>query len=409
MDQIDATSCDSMMTSYDRVGMATRRAGAFRLTDVDPTGIRWLWPERIPLGYVTLLVSDPGTGKSLVALDVAARVSTGRPWPDAVGPPSRGGPDPVDANDALGAARLAAPTGSVLLLTIEDHFANTVRPRLDALGADCSRIIGMSHVPGEGVFNMPRPVAINRDINRIEMMLREIPDCRLIILDPITAFFGDTSNRSTGNVWKVLSNLSWLAASANLAVLAVSHFRKKEGAAIHRAMGSLAFIAAARAAWTIAKDPADANKRLLLPFKNNLTPDAKGLAFTIESTEAGCAPVIRWLSDTIDIRADAVLASAHSRGRPVDEREFIRQWLRDYLATGPLPSRAVRKAADANGISAGTLRRAFRELGAVAFQPKNVLHGPWMWKLPDQMRKNRGGEFCATDQITDEFAQVARK
>ena len=57
MDQSDATSGDSSITSFDRVGMATRRAGAFRLTDVDPTGIRWLWPERIPLGYVTLLRS----------------------------------------------------------------------------------------------------------------------------------------------------------------------------------------------------------------------------------------------------------------------------------------------------------------------------------------------------------------
>ena len=125
----------------------------------------------------------------------------------------------------------------------------------------------MSHVPGEGVFNMPRPVAINRDINRIEWMLREIPDCRLIILDPITAFFGDTSTRSTGNVWKVLLNLSWLAASANLAVLAVSHVRKKEGAAIHSALGSLAFMAAARTAWTIASDPAHARRRYSCPSK----------------------------------------------------------------------------------------------------------------------------------------------
>ena len=81
MNQTDATSGDPFL-DFDRVGMATRRTGAFRLTDVTPTGIQWLWPERIPFGYVTLLVSDPGAGKSLVALDVAARVSTGRSWPD---------------------------------------------------------------------------------------------------------------------------------------------------------------------------------------------------------------------------------------------------------------------------------------------------------------------------------------
>ncbi len=57
-------------------------AGAVRLTDVAPTSIGWLWPGRIPLGRVTLLVSDPGLGKSLLTLDIAARVSRGAPWPD---------------------------------------------------------------------------------------------------------------------------------------------------------------------------------------------------------------------------------------------------------------------------------------------------------------------------------------
>jgi hypothetical protein len=203
-----------------------------------------------------------------VALDIAARVSSGRPWPDECSPLA------PRENNRL-AERDDHTSSSVLLLTLEDDFATTVRPRLDALGADCSRILGVSHVPGEGVFNVPRPVAINRDINRIEMLVREIADCRLMILDPITAFFGDTSNRSTGNIWKVLSNLSWLVASANLAILAVSHFRKKEGAAIHRALGSLAFIAAARAAWTIVTDPADASRRLFLPLKNNLAESAR--------------------------------------------------------------------------------------------------------------------------------------
>jgi hypothetical protein len=29
-----------------------------------------------------LLVGDPGLGKSWIALDIAARLSAGRPWPD---------------------------------------------------------------------------------------------------------------------------------------------------------------------------------------------------------------------------------------------------------------------------------------------------------------------------------------
>jgi putative DNA primase/helicase len=282
-------------TSIDTVGVAARRAGAFRLNDIDPTTNNWLWPGRIPLGYVTLLVADPGAGKSLVALDIAARVSRGATWPDQCNPLA-----PREEN------RLAERDGykpaSVLILNIEDHFASTIRPRLDALGADCSRIFGMSHVPGEAVFTIPRPLAIDRDINRLSMLLGELTDCRLIILDPITAFFGDTSNKSTGNVWKVLSNLAWLAASANLAILAVSHLRKKEGPPIYRAMGSLAFMASARAAWTITNDPADSSRRLLLPIKSNLAESAGGLAFQIEPSPDGRVPTVRWLEGAIKSR-----------------------------------------------------------------------------------------------------------
>jgi AAA domain len=83
MDQIPSTSCDAFLTPADRLALGMRRVGAVRLTDIEPTNVGWLWPGRIPLGYVTLLVSDPGAGKSLVALDIAARVTTGKPWPDA--------------------------------------------------------------------------------------------------------------------------------------------------------------------------------------------------------------------------------------------------------------------------------------------------------------------------------------
>jgi putative DNA primase/helicase len=421
MDQIPPTSSYSVLTHDDRLAMGIRRVGAVRLNDIEPAFIQWLWPGRIPLGYVTLLVSDPGAGKSLLALDIAARVTTARRWPDqcsrhrapdnrlsrvpgrrAVTEPSNGSPQPPNPQSEIPNPK---SPGSVLLLTIEDHFANTVRPRLDALGADCSRILGLSHVPGEGVYNMPRPVAINRDINRIELLLREMTDCRLIILDPITAFFGDTSNRSTGNIWKILSNLSWLAASANLAVLAVSHLRKKEGAALHRAMGSLAYIAAARAAWTIASDPADAGRRLFLPLKNNLAESAAGLAFTIESSPSSGGPVLRWLPDPVETRAKFVLEPNRPMGRPDGERQFAIEWLSAYLSNGSLSSRTVRQAAEANGVSCGTLRRAFRDIGVIAFQPKNVLHGPWMWKLPGSDAQKSVGEFCATDQFTDEFAE----
>src|SRR5258708_6963048 len=52
------------------------------LAEVETRPINWLWHQRIPIGKITLLDGDPGMGKSLLAIDIAARVSTGQPMPD---------------------------------------------------------------------------------------------------------------------------------------------------------------------------------------------------------------------------------------------------------------------------------------------------------------------------------------
>jgi hypothetical protein len=192
-----------------------------------------------------------------------------------------------------------------------------------------------------------------------------------------------------------------------LAVLAISHFRKKEGAAIHHALGSLAFIAAARAAWTIASDPADASRRLFLPLKNNLAESAKGLAFTIESNPSSGGPVIRWSPDIIEARADPVIASNRQPGRPDDERQFAVEWLRRELAHGQSPVRRIRDAAEAHGITWGTLRRAFRDVGAKAVFKRDDGRIRWDWKLPVIEAQNSVGEFCAPMNIPHESAELA--
>ena len=103
------------------------RAVVVKLADVTPEPVRWLWPGRIPLGKLSILDGDPGLGKSLITLDLAARVSAGRPMPDGTLPD------------------LDGPAG-VVLLTAEDDPADTIRPRLDAAGADCSRIVLLKDV-----------------------------------------------------------------------------------------------------------------------------------------------------------------------------------------------------------------------------------------------------------------------
>src|SRR5438445_1224484 len=104
---------------YDAPGL-TRTLVTCPLSDVPPEAVSWLWPGRIPFGKLTMLDGDPGLGKSLVTLDLAARVSTGRPMP--------------------GETNAAGGPAAVVILTAEDGLGDTVRPRLDALGAKVSMI-----------------------------------------------------------------------------------------------------------------------------------------------------------------------------------------------------------------------------------------------------------------------------
>jgi hypothetical protein len=101
--------------------------------------VSFLWPERIPEGKLLLLDGDPDLGKSLIALDLCARLSTGRAFPDG-----RPGPGPVNA----------------LVLSAEDNAADTVVPRLRQLGADtgCRQSTSGGHLKEDAMTDAAAPV-----------------------------------------------------------------------------------------------------------------------------------------------------------------------------------------------------------------------------------------------------------
>ncbi len=87
-------------------------------SQVKPEAVDWLWKDRIPLAKLTVIDGDPGLGKSMLTLDLAARVSTGKGSPD----------------------EKPLAEGGVVILSAEDGAADTIAPRLIASGADPSRI-----------------------------------------------------------------------------------------------------------------------------------------------------------------------------------------------------------------------------------------------------------------------------
>src|SRR3972149_994548 len=169
--------------------------------------VEWLWPGKIPIGKVTLLVGDPGLGKSLVALDVAARVTTGASWPDDKQGARSGeqGENPPTSLPPASHSVLPAP-GSVLLLTTDDDVADTIRPRLEAHGAN----------PGR-VFFLPALADLRHDFWQLAAALNRLPDCRLIVVDPVNAYVGPSDSHFHTIVRKVLAPLAALAAKRRIA------------------------------------------------------------------------------------------------------------------------------------------------------------------------------------------------
>ena len=220
--------------------------------DIAPERLKWLWPRRIPLGKVTVIAGDPGLGKSLVTLDLAARVSRGGMWPD-------------------GSENLI---GTVLLLSAEDDAADTIRPRLDACDANVENVHileSITVVDGDGRPDSKLVTLL--DVKPVELWLHRHPDCRLIVIDPITAYLGDADSHKNAELRALLTPWAKLAADCGVAVVAVSHLTKNSStSAMYRVTGSLAFVAASRAVWVVAKDRQDPDRRLFLPVKCNLGP-----------------------------------------------------------------------------------------------------------------------------------------
>jgi len=328
-----------------------------KVSEIERRNVSWMWQYRIAMGKLTLLVGDPGVGKSLLSLDIASRVTRGAAWPD--NPES------------------APPRGGVVILSAEDDPEDTIAPRLDKANADGERINIMTGVyieeQGEDEEHKDRFVDVSLHLSAIENAIEKTPACKLVVVDPISAFMGDKDGSNNVEVRRVLAPLSKLANDRGVAILAVTHMRKGEGSALYRASGSIAFTAAARAVWYVAEDKEDSELRLFLRGKNNLAKAVSGLSFRVAD-----GPSIDWQRGEISETADAVLGIKGSkRGAAVQE---AKEFLEAELAGGRRRMTEMETGADKQGISRRTLQRAKAELRIKSDFVFEL--GCWFWELP---------------------------
>jgi hypothetical protein len=320
------------------------------LADVQPEAVQWLWPGRIAAGKLTMICGDPGLGKSWITLDIAARVSSGSKWPDAID-----GTSP----------------SNVLLLSAEDGLADTIRPRLESLGADLHRIRALSMVRRG---NSERGVQLS-DISAIGAAIAET-DARLLIIDPISAYLADTDAHRDAEVRSRIAPLAALAESTGAAVIVVMHLSKStQRPAIYRAGGSIAFAAAARIVLAVAADPDDNGRRVFAPVKCNLSAPPLALTYTLSDGR------LTWGSQPLrNVDIDRLLSGTATTDRTT--RNEADPWLLEALKDGPVDSSRLIEEARAAGFSRRTIFRAKARLGINATRIGFGGNGGWSWHLP---------------------------
>lgn len=330
--------------------------------DVKIEPVRWLWEGWLAAGKLHILAGAPGTGKTTIALALAATVTTGGRWPDGT----------------------RAERGDALIWSGEDDPTDTLAPRLMAAGADLARVQFVRSVRDH---DGARPFDPATDMAALTAAARRLPDLRLLILDPIVNAVGADSHKNV-EVRRALAPVVDLAESLRVAAFGISHFSKNTAGRdpVERVTGSLAFGALPRVVLAAAKIKNDdgTDGRLLARAKNNLGPDSGGFAYSLELAEIGggiSASRVLW-GGAVEGTARELLADADAEAG--GEQRDAADWLRERLADGPVDSNEVKRDGEASGISWATLRRAKKRIGAES--SKNGMTGGWYWYLPKVLK-----------------------
>jgi hypothetical protein len=205
---------------------------------------------------------------------------------------------------------------------------------------------------------------------------------------------GETDSHKNADVRAILAPMAALAAKHQVAILAVSHLGKSENSALYRVIGSIAFVAAARAVHLVARDKADIDRRIFAPLKNNLAPKAPALAFRVDA-----APSVVWEPGTIEVDAAELLGRDYEprkRGPRPNRLEAALALVTDLLADGEEhAARDLEELANANGISPARLKESRKQLGVLT--RKDDFNGGWLISLPKSPSFSTFGNSDSSD------------
>lgn len=337
-----------------------------RADSITPEPITWIWDGWLAAGKLHILAGAPGTGKTTLALAMAATVTCGGRWPDG----SR------------------AISGDVVMWSGEDDPTDTLVPRLMAMGAERRRVhfvSGMADAQGR------RPFDPAKDIPALAQVMQSI-DVRLLIVDPIvSAVAGDSHHNAETR--RGLQPLVDLAGARNCALVGITHLSKGTAGRdpVERVTGSLAFGALARVVMLAAQQQGE-DGRVLCRAKSNIGPDTGGYGYELRQDRV---PGYANLSASSVVWREAVQGTARelvgqTEEAGDDQGTDAANFLHDFLRYGSRPAKDIYRDAEAAGFSRDAMKRAKRRIGAHAV--KQGMSGGWVWRLSDAEGSAEGGE-----------------
>lgn len=318
------------------------------MEDVVSKEVEWLWYPYIPYGKITIIEGDPGEGKTTLVLKLAAALSRGLPLPC----------DDDKEYEPI----------HIIYQTAEDGIEDTIKPRLEKAGADCSMIRVIDETDKE----------LSMTDDRLEQAIIETK-ARLIILDPIQAYIGATVDMHRANeIRPVLKHLGIIAEKHNCAIILIGHMNKASGSkSTYRGLGSIDIKATARSVLLVARLRDKPNIRIMAHDKSSLAPagDAIGFEMTEDNGMVCIGPY--------DITIDELLSGNEGRGKK--KLDIAENFIKEYFGSNKvIPSNEIMMEAAKRSIKRNTLLSAKKKLGITSDKEKaedGTIY--WTWVMPE--------------------------
>ena len=356
------------------------------LSDVKRKPVKWLLPNLLPRGYLTLIAGVKGRGKTLLTLTWAAQLSRG-----TLGP--RGS------------------VGDTLVITTEDEAGDMIGPRVDVAGGDDHRI---RVVQGVTARDDDGQVVVDlwdtKNVAKLRQWLDSYPETKLVIIDPVSGHIPDAKGRSSENVAirRALAPLAKLAAELEIAIILTTHTRKgHEGTALEKIIDSTAYSALSRMVIVLGRNPDDPDntqKGIAAVAESNLTAERLSFEYRIDSVEVdpsvGEQPMLV-VGQASSITADELLSKPKKPEERILEGD-IEDWVLQQLKDGWVASNDLYARGKQEEYSPNQIRSALHRVNARKKFEGFGRDGKWGWKL----KKKKENKADRDPKLVESVASV---